>query len=242
LEKFFTSNPELDWKDIYQEIEKYLFEQQELQIINNSNGKESDNASPILSPFFFYNLFMSRVKLDAKTVDQTFQQYCVQVSYSLITHLLREQFKEEKEASTLLKEFYMDFGGAISILKSLSDGCALNTLADNSLPNEKGYVLSPTCKLSTIAACAKKVIDIIVSKKEQVKQKDTSVQDAVSTDEFLPIFICVVCAAELCDMFSELNFIKSFALEEFLMGEYGFYFSSFESAAYFILNFENEEV
>jgi hypothetical protein len=238
LEEFFYSNPELDWKDLYAHVEKYLFEQQRLQVINSNLSSLRYPDSPLLSPYFFYNLFMSKVKSEAFQVDRTFQLHCIQVSHNLIIRLLQEQNTGEEDDNALLRDFYTDFGEAILMIKSLSVNSGLSQQYTELGYDENNVILSPTSKLLTITAAAKAVMQKIVERKqEEHKRKNALLPEGISTDDFLPIFICVVCASELPDMFSELNFIKSFSLEDLMVGESGFYFSSFESAAFFILNF-----
>jgi hypothetical protein len=90
---------------------------------------------------------------------------------------------------------------------------------------------SPTKKLYCITRAAKRVMAVMTHlRKESV----------ISTDHFLPVFIGVVCCTKLPCMFTQLQFVKRYAHEEMLIGEHGFYFSSLESAATFIL--EQEEV
>jgi len=253
LESFFLleNSIELDGKDLYVEIERYMFEQQQLQVIGSGNQSNTGlfknySESPMLSPFFFYNLFMDKVKRESKIIDRTFQRYCIQVSHNLITSLLRDQVSgdEKSDDRILLQEFYRDYALSIAILKQLSDHRTINVGNVSSRRSQKlqqSYVLSPTSKLNTITHAARNVMQVITDRNtEKNLRKGLPAPEGISTDEFLPVFICVVCAAELPDMFSELNFIKSFSLEDMMAGEGGFYFSSFESAACFILAFDSE--
>lgn len=102
------------------------------------------------------------------------------------------------------------------------------------LPNHH----SPSGKLLTIYCGAKRVLEIIENNASQQSNKNDVTP--ITTDDFLPVFICVIAHATLKDMFSQIAFIKKYAIDTLLLGEQGYYFSSFESAAYFIKSYKAE--
>lgn len=85
---------------------------------------------------------------------------------------------------------------------------------------------------------------------ETRKQKENEVQDqeqqqqetsVVGSDDFLPLFICLVSLSSVENMISQLNFLKNFAHEELpAASEYAYFLSSLEAAVYYILQFNTE--
>jgi len=56
-------------------------------------------------------------------------------------------------------------------------------------------------------------------------------------DDVLPIFICVVAFCGIKTIFTQINFIRNLASDLLLVSEQGYFFSSLESPATFILNY-----
>lgn len=86
---------------------------------------------------------------------------------------------------------------------------------------------SPSEKLKQITNAAKSVITSLGNMKEKKG-------DGIGADDFLPIFIVIVLISKIPNLGSEINFIEKFGNEDILINEYGYFFTSLQSAKHYI--------
>ncbi|KAL9644211.1 hypothetical protein ABK040_005672 [Willaertia magna] len=212
----------LSWTHIYEVLEDILF-----QYYSYHRG------------MVMYDTCMQLVHQEVKLVDEAFYNRCTEVSTELLGQLLldgKQLNLQHKSQQQILEEeitkFKSTYQKAIDMVQSLSE--------ERYSKISKDKPFSPSAKLHILTKASREVMDKIYSSRTNDVISPSQIDEPVSTDDFLPVFICVICLAKLKDMFSQINFIKSYAFEDSLVGEDGFYFSSIESAACFILNFEPE--
>ncbi|KAL0485608.1 hypothetical protein AKO1_003175 [Acrasis kona] len=183
---------ELEYSDIYEILERILFETQD---------------------HFFYNIFIKDVGRHFNAVKSNDQIFFDKSSDCLARVLKDLDLYYDSET------FKVEYNEAIKCLKSISQ------------------IYSPTKKLHCITRASKKTM-YSMTKKSAISTSHG--ETIISTDHFLPVFICVVCCTHMPDTFTQLCFLNKYANEELLIGEHGFYLSSFESAAHYIISQDHE--
>eukprot|EP01080_Neovahlkampfia_damariscottae_P009463 gene9463-1669_t len=111
-------------------------------------------------------------------------------------------------------QFKKDYGDGIEILNQLSEH------------------RTPSSKLISIYCACKRILEILESQTEN---------STICGDDFLPVLICTLSCSCIKNIFTQIAFIKHLASDESLVSEEGYYFSSMESAAHFIADYEENK-
>lgn len=91
--------------------------------------------------------------------------------------------------------------------------------------------ITPSSKLISIYVALKRIMEIIETQKIGV----------ICTDDFLPICICSIAFSGVKNVFSQIKFIRELAQDVLLLNEQGYFLSSLESAATFIIDYKIEQ-
>lgn len=213
----------LNWYQIYEVLESMIFE-----YTSQTRG------------MIMYDCCLVQVKNEMRMMDENFYTKCQEVSHKLVGQLLLESKKiddkdlnESEFRQFVIEEeivkFKEDYRVPIELIKSLSEDY------HDKVSDTKPY--NPSAKLSIITQAAREVMNKIYFSKTKIRSE---IDQHVSADDFVPMFICVICTAAIRDMFTQIGFIKEFAFGDYLVGEQGFFLSSLESSAIFIMNFEDD--
>ncbi|KAG2387873.1 hypothetical protein C9374_001467 [Naegleria lovaniensis] len=213
----------LNWYQIYEVLESMIFE-----YTSQTRG------------MIMYDCCLIQVKNEMRMMDENFYTKCQEVSHKLVGQLLLESKKiddkdlnESEFRQFVIEEeivkFKEEYRVAIELIKSLSEDY------HEKVSDTKPY--NPSAKLSIITQAAREVMNKIYFSKTKIRSE---IDQHVSADDFVPMFICVICTAAIRDMFTQIGFIKEFAFGDYLVGEQGFFLSSLESSAIFIMNFEDD--
>ncbi|EFC44437.1 predicted protein [Naegleria gruberi] len=215
----------LSWYQVYEVLESMTFE-----YTSQTRG------------MIMYDCSLCQVRNEMKMMDEAFYVKCLDVSNKLVGQLLLESKKiDEKDLhDNEYRQFIIDeemvkfkeeYKTAIDLIRTISED------SHDKVSDTKPY--SPSAKLNIITLAAKEVMNKIYFSKTKQPLKSEGDQ-FVSADDFIPVFICVICVAATKDMFTQIGFIKEFAYQDYLVGEQGFFLSSLESGSFYIVNYEDE--
>eukprot|EP00762_Andalucia_godoyi_P003406 ANDGO_06619.mRNA.1 Vacuolar protein sorting-associated protein 9 len=160
----------------------------------------------------YYTELMQHCALECKEEDAQFQERC-------------QQFSSISQKSLYINDDFISLESfpymqAVAYLRTVYFG------------------VSPTRKLRTFLHAAQAVYRHM----EEMRARTSGKVQEIAADEFLPVLIFTVLKANVRDICSQLQFVKTYASDRFMNGEMGYYLSSVELAVEYIKNLSSEKL